>query len=316
MPWSSFFECWVLRQLFHSPLSPSSRSSLDWVAIFLLPCMHACMLSHFSHAWLYATLWTAAHQAPLSMGFSRIALPSPSPSGPPDAKIWLIWKDPDAGKDWRQEEKGTTEDEMVGWCHQLSGLESPWVDDGQGFLVCCSPWGHKESDMTEQLNLTELGRADWFKRPNAGKNWGQEDEVVGWHHWLGGHEFGQTSEDSEGQGCLAYCSSWSHKESYMTYKLNKKNNLICESVRTEVPLSLCTTGWFYHPVFPSLESKLFKNDHLGASKKMRTVTSKVCILIVKFNSVQSLSHVPLFATPRSAACQASIRLVPPLDCCI
>ena len=74
---------------------------------------------------------------------------------PPDAKNWLIWKDPDAGKDWRQEEKGTTEDEMVGWHHWLDGHEfeqALGVGEGQGSLVCCSPWGHKESHMTERLN--------------------------------------------------------------------------------------------------------------------------------------------------------------------
>ena len=73
----------------------------------------------------------------------------------PHAKSWLTGKDPDAGKDWRQEEKGTTEDEMVGWHHQLSGHEFEWtlgVGDGQGGLVCCSPWGRKESDTTEWLN--------------------------------------------------------------------------------------------------------------------------------------------------------------------
>ena len=77
---------------------------------------------------------------------------------PPDAKNWFTGKDPDAGKDWRQEEKGTTEDEMVRWHHQLSGHEfeqAPGVGDGQGSLACCIPWGHKESDMTEQLNWTE-----------------------------------------------------------------------------------------------------------------------------------------------------------------
>ena len=65
---------------------------------------------------------------------------------PPDVKNWLIWKDSDAGKDWRQEEKGMTEDEMVGWHYQLEGLEfgqAPGVGDGQGSLACCSPWGHK-----------------------------------------------------------------------------------------------------------------------------------------------------------------------------
>ena len=63
---------------------------------------------------------------------------------PPDAKNWLLGKDPDAGKDWRQEEKGTTEDEMVGWHHQLDGHEFEQVSgvgDGQGSLECCSPWG-------------------------------------------------------------------------------------------------------------------------------------------------------------------------------
>ena len=77
---------------------------------------------------------------------------------PPDAENWLIWKHPDAGNDWRQEEEGTTEDEMVGWHHWLNGHEfesAPGVGDGQGSLVCCSPWGCKELDMTEQLNWTE-----------------------------------------------------------------------------------------------------------------------------------------------------------------
>ena len=78
---------------------------------------------------------------------------------PPDAKNWLIGKDPDAGKDWRQEEKGTTEDEMVGWHCRLNGNEFkqvPGVEDGHGGLVCCSPWGCKESDTTERLNWPEL----------------------------------------------------------------------------------------------------------------------------------------------------------------
>ena len=73
---------------------------------------------------------------------------------PPDAKSWLIRKDPDAGKDWRQEEKGMTEDEMVGWHHWLNGHEferALGVGEGQGSLACCSPRGHKESDTNEQL---------------------------------------------------------------------------------------------------------------------------------------------------------------------
>ena len=76
---------------------------------------------------------------------------------PPYAKSWLIWKDPVAGKDWGQEEKGTTEDEMVGWHHWLNGHgfgSTPGIGDGQGGLVCCSSWDHKESDTTEWLNWT------------------------------------------------------------------------------------------------------------------------------------------------------------------
>ena len=71
---------------------------------------------------------------------------------PPDVKNWLIGKDPDARKDWRQHEMGTTEDEMVGWHHWLDGHEfeqAPGVADGQGSWECCTPWGCKESDTTE-----------------------------------------------------------------------------------------------------------------------------------------------------------------------
>ena len=82
-------------------------------------------------------------------------------------KNWFIWKDPDAGKDWRQEEKETTEDGMVGWHHRLNGhkLEQVlWVGDGQGSLACCSSWGHKELDMTERLNWTETCWRQWLLR--------------------------------------------------------------------------------------------------------------------------------------------------------
>ena len=76
---------------------------------------------------------------------------------PPHAKSWLIGKDSDAGRNWGQEKKGTTEDEMTGWHHWLDGCESEWspgVGDGKGGLACCGSWGHKESHMTERLNLT------------------------------------------------------------------------------------------------------------------------------------------------------------------
>ena len=78
---------------------------------------------------------------------------------PPHVKSWLTGKDSDAGRDWGQEEKGTTEDEMAGWHHWLDGHEFEWtlgVGDGQGGLACCDSWGCKESDTTEQLNWTDL----------------------------------------------------------------------------------------------------------------------------------------------------------------
>ena len=77
---------------------------------------------------------------------------------PPHAKSWFIGKDSDAGRDWGQKEKGTTEDEMAGWHHWLDGRESEWtpgVGDGQGGLECCDSWGRNELDTTEWLNRTE-----------------------------------------------------------------------------------------------------------------------------------------------------------------
>ena len=84
---------------------------------------------------------------------------------PPHAKSWLIEEDSDAGRDWGQEEKGTTEDEMAGWHHWLDGRESEWtpgVGDGQGGLACCDSWGRKESDTTKRLNGTELNWTEWL----------------------------------------------------------------------------------------------------------------------------------------------------------
>ena len=82
---------------------------------------------------------------------------------PPHAKSWLIGKDSDAGRDWGQEEKVMTEDEMAGWHHWLDGCEFEWTPgdgDGQGGLACCNSWGRKESDTTERLNWTE----DWHQK--------------------------------------------------------------------------------------------------------------------------------------------------------
>ena len=90
---------------------------------------------------------------------------------PPDAKSWLIWKDPDAGKDWGQEEKVMTGDEMVGWHHQLNGHGFGWtrgVGDGQGGLACCSSWGRKESNTTEM---------NWTMRKTRVRSLGCEDPL-------------------------------------------------------------------------------------------------------------------------------------------
>ena len=83
-------------------------------------------------------------------------------------------KDSDAGRDWGQEEKGTTEDEMAGWHHWLDGCESEWtlgVGDGQGGLACCNSWGRKESDMTERLIWSDLMSIESWRHP-------------GWSYWL------------------------------------------------------------------------------------------------------------------------------------
>ena len=108
-------------------------------------------------------------------------------------KSWLIGKDSDAGRDWGQEEKGTIEDEMAGWHHWLDGHESEWtpgVGDGLEGLVCCNSWGHKESDMTEGLNWTELSIMKkikcetWWRRVASGEQkawsgWGKRQSFEG-----------------------------------------------------------------------------------------------------------------------------------------
>ena len=84
---------------------------------------------------------------------------------PSDVKSWLIWKDPDAEKDWGQEEQGMREDERYGWHHWLNGHKFGWtpgVGDGQECLVCSGSWGHKESDMTQQLNWLTDSQFNWF----------------------------------------------------------------------------------------------------------------------------------------------------------
>ena len=121
---------------------------------------------------------------------------------PPDAKSWLIGKDPDAGKDWGQGEKGMTEDEMIGWHHRLDEHElQPTLGDSevQGSLACCSPWVCKESDITQRLNWTELrelrqetccrkagsgrgGQSPWFELCLPKIHEGLTASILGQHH--------------------------------------------------------------------------------------------------------------------------------------
>ena len=113
-------------------LEKTLESSLDWDCKEIHP--------KGNESWIFIGRTDAKAEAPILW--------------PPDAKNWLIWKTPDAGKDWRQEEKGMTEDEMVRWHHWLNGHEFEYasgVGDGYGSLVCCSSWGHEELDKTHQL---------------------------------------------------------------------------------------------------------------------------------------------------------------------
>ena len=99
---------------------------------------------------------------------------------PPHMKSWLTGKDSDAGRDWKQEEKGTTEDEMAGWHHWRESEWTPGVDDGQGGLACCDSWGRKESDTTERLKWT-----DWSSVALGQVRWSSGILVSLWTTWLG-----------------------------------------------------------------------------------------------------------------------------------
>ena len=110
-----------------------------------LDCMELQPVHHKDQSWVFIGRTDAEAETPILW--------------PPDSKNWVIGKDPDSGKDWGQEEKGMTEDEMVGWHHRPNGHGFGWtmgVGDGQGGLVCCSLWCCRESDTTEWLNWTEL----------------------------------------------------------------------------------------------------------------------------------------------------------------
>ena len=164
---------------------------------------------------------------------------------PPDVKNWLTGKDPDARKDWRQEEKGMTGDAIVGWYHWLTGHEFGKL---QELVMDREVWHVAVLGVTKSWTRLRdwwvfTGRTDaeaetpvlwpphtksWLigKDPEAGRDWGQEekgmteDEMAGWHHWLDGHEFEKTPGVGDRQGGLACCGSWGCKESDMAERLN------------------------------------------------------------------------------------------------
>ena len=137
---------------------------------------------------------------------------------PPHAKSWLIGKDSDAVRDWGQEEKGMTEDEMAGWHHWLHGHEFEWtlgVGDGQGGLACCDSWGRKESDTTEQLNWTELKKERWEQK------WTLLQAASGWKRsthldledWL---ESGEKIKKLH--TCITLTSQWCMNDNYLSWE--------------------------------------------------------------------------------------------------
>ena len=151
----------------------------------------------------------------------------------------------DAGTDWGQEEKGTTEDEMAGWHHWLNERESKWtlgVTDGQGGLECWNSWGLKELDTTEQLSWTEKGEYTWdaMEGKSLGKRLRIEvilisSQEMRWlDGWCNGHELGQTLGDGEIQGDLACCSPWGREELDMTRWLNSNRGYTLSRRKTNI----------------------------------------------------------------------------------
>ena len=126
---------------------------------------------------------------------------------PPHVKSWLIGNDPDAGRDWGQEKKGTTEDEMAGWHHQLDGREFEWTPrdgDGQGCLACCKSWGCKESDTTEWLNWTDICILNGSPKEHA-------HTLIDTIAYICTHTY-----ISQGRGSLVGCCLWGRTESDTT----------------------------------------------------------------------------------------------------
>ena len=151
----------LLKLMSIESVMPSNHLIL-WLPLLLLPSIFPSIrvfsndsVLHIRKIWSIAAL--ASDQSWVYIGRTVAKAETPI-LWPPHAKSWLIGKDSDAGRDWGQEEKGMTEDEMAGWYHRLHGCESEWTPgdgDGQGGLTCRDSWGRKESDTTEWLDWTE-----------------------------------------------------------------------------------------------------------------------------------------------------------------
>ena len=177
---------------------------------------------------------------------------------PPHAKNWLTGKDPDAGIDWKQEEKGTTEDEMVGWRHRLNGHEfeqASRVGDGQGRLVCCNPWGRKESDMTEWLNWIENHCRWWLHPWNSKAPWKKSYDKPRQHTKKQRHYFASKGSSSQSNGFssshvrmweLDHKEGWAPKDQcFWTVVLEKtlKSTLDCKE--TQLVHSKGNQSWIF-----------------------------------------------------------------------
>jgi len=144
--------------LYFSVFSQSSNCGYFWKVLSAFSSKHVSHFNIILNKWWIQPVHSEGDQSWVFFGRNDAKAETPV-LWPPHAKSWLIGKDSDAGRDWRQEEKGTTEDEMAGWHHWLDRREPEWtpgVGDGQGGLACCDSWGRKEPDMTERLNWTEL----------------------------------------------------------------------------------------------------------------------------------------------------------------
>ena len=228
---------------------------------------------------------------------------------PIHVKSWLIGKNSEAGRDWGQEENGTTEDEMAGWHHWLDAHEFGWnpgVGDWQGGLACCDSWGHKESDTIELLNWAEATDLVW-----APQIWTFSTlSCLKWVTWLKGTK-----------------TIYTHIETVYSNKIFLFHSL-CQHKLT-LSGNSCPEGesWSNYCLFLEVSKKKALNDHsviqLFNSKHQQTIHfprfSEPLLLLWlwpsvsnsnlwSFTSVQSLSCVRLFATPWTAAHQASLSI--------